>query len=156
MFFTADDHERLIHRPKPLGDESVPAGNGVAAQVLQRLGWLLAEPRYLMAAERTLRIAWSHVTRMPHGHCALLVALQDLLDPCEILVLRGPAHRLAEWQQVLVAEYRPNRLVFAIPDGASLPDGLAGKESRGDGLIYRCVGTRCDAPVTAPEAVRTG
>jgi uncharacterized protein YyaL (SSP411 family) len=31
-------------RPKPLGDESMPSGNGVAAHALQRLGHLLGEP----------------------------------------------------------------------------------------------------------------
>jgi len=33
FFFTADDHEQLIHKPKPFADEAVPAGNGVAAVV---------------------------------------------------------------------------------------------------------------------------
>ena len=32
-----------MHRPKPFGDDSIPAGNGVAAHALQRLGWLLAD-----------------------------------------------------------------------------------------------------------------
>ncbi|HEX7061139.1 MAG TPA: thioredoxin domain-containing protein, partial [Woeseiaceae bacterium] len=41
FWFTADDHEPLIHRPKPLGDESMPSGNGIAARALQRLGFLL-------------------------------------------------------------------------------------------------------------------
>ena len=57
FYFTANDHEALIHRPKPLADESVPSGNGIAAFALQRLGFLLAETRYLDAAERALRAA---------------------------------------------------------------------------------------------------
>src|SRR5690606_38025120 len=31
FWFTASDHEPLIHRPKPFADESVPSGNGIAA-----------------------------------------------------------------------------------------------------------------------------
>ena len=31
FFFTANDHETLMHRPKTLADEAVPSGNGVAA-----------------------------------------------------------------------------------------------------------------------------
>ncbi len=47
FFFTSDDHEQLILRPKTFGDDATPAGNGVAARLLVRLGFLLAEPRYL-------------------------------------------------------------------------------------------------------------
>ena len=43
FFFTADDHEVLISRPKSFGDEALPAGNAVAARALLRLGYLLAE-----------------------------------------------------------------------------------------------------------------
>ena len=54
FFFTSDDHEQLIHRPKSFGDDATPAGNGVAAFALQRMGYLLGDARYLEAAERTL------------------------------------------------------------------------------------------------------
>ena len=74
FFFTADDHETLMHRPKPLADEAMPSGNGIAAFALQRLGFLLGEARYLVAAETTLKMrmacargvsAWPRVT--DHG-----------------------------------------------------------------------------------------
>jgi len=67
-FFFTPRHESLILRPKTFGDDATPAGNGVAARLLLRLGYLLAEPRYLDAAERTLRAAWSLVERYPHAH----------------------------------------------------------------------------------------
>jgi len=79
FFFTSNDHEWLIHRPKPLGDESVPAGNGVAARVLQRLGHLLGEPRYLTAAQGTLALATEPMRRLPHAHASLLAALEEHL-----------------------------------------------------------------------------
>jgi uncharacterized protein YyaL (SSP411 family) len=40
FFFTANDHEKLIFRPKPMYDDALPSGNGVAAFALQRLGLL--------------------------------------------------------------------------------------------------------------------
>ena len=61
FYFTANDHEALIHRPRPLADEAVPSGNGIAAIALQRLGFLLGETRYLDAAERTLRGSWQAI-----------------------------------------------------------------------------------------------
>ena len=33
FYFTADDHEQLVQRPKALGDEATPSGNGIAARV---------------------------------------------------------------------------------------------------------------------------
>jgi uncharacterized protein YyaL (SSP411 family) len=44
-------------RSKSFTDEATPAGNGIAAYVLQRMGHLLGESRYLDAAEQTLRAA---------------------------------------------------------------------------------------------------
>ena len=38
FFFTSDDHERLLLRPKPAHDNATPSGNGVAAQSLIVLG----------------------------------------------------------------------------------------------------------------------
>ena len=69
FFFTAHDAERLPQRPKPFIDESLPAGNGVAARALLKLGHLLGETRYIDAAERTLRAAWATLTEYPHA-CA--------------------------------------------------------------------------------------
>jgi len=154
FFFTADDHERLIHRPKPLGDDSLPSGNGVAAHALQRLGFVLAEPRYLQAAENTLRLAASAISEYPQAHCALLLALEEHLYPPEILVLRAEADRLKEWQDLLATEYLPARMVLAIPANAPLPPALAEKAVRDEGVIYRCLGTHCEAPVDHPEALR--
>jgi uncharacterized protein YyaL (SSP411 family) len=65
FWFTTRDHEALIHRPKPLGDESLPSGNGIAAFALQRLGHLLGETRYLKAVQRTLELAGETMARMP-------------------------------------------------------------------------------------------
>jgi uncharacterized protein YyaL (SSP411 family) len=84
FFLTAHDHEKLIHRPKPLADESTPSGNGVAAAALLRLGRLLDEPRYLQAAERTLRLAAEPIKRYPPAHAGLLVALDDLLHTSDV------------------------------------------------------------------------
>ena len=41
FFFTAKNAEQLIYRPKTYSDEALPAGNGVAAKCLARLGYLL-------------------------------------------------------------------------------------------------------------------
>ena len=147
FYFTADDHERLIHRPKPLADEAVPSGNGVAAIALQRLGFLLGETRYLDAAERTLRAAWRAVDEYPHGHVSLLSALEEYLEHPEIIVVRGDD--ADEWRDAAAKLFTPSRLVFSIPSNEKeLPGALADRSPvAGKTVAYRCKGTHCDLPV---------
>ena len=76
FYFTATDHETLMHRPKTLADESMPSGNGVAAIALQRLGHLIGQQSYVHAADRALRNAWKAMDEYPHGHVTLLNALE--------------------------------------------------------------------------------
>src|SRR6185503_21293605 len=101
FFFTSDDHETLIHRSKSFSDDAIPAGNGIAARVLIRAGYLLGETRWLAAAERTLRAAWLAMNRFPHGHMSLLEALEEYLDAPEIVIIREHAADAGKWQREL-------------------------------------------------------
>jgi len=155
FWFTAHDHETLLHRSKPFGDEAIPSGNGVAAFALGRLGYLLAEPRYLDAAERTLRAGWRVLQEFPHGHCSLLNALDEYLKPPELIILRGDPGETGTWAATVGAAYDPRRMVFAVPpDAAGLPAGLASKTAPDAGVrAYVCQGTACGPPVDSLEAL---
>ena len=153
FFFTADDHERLIHKPKPFVDEAVPAGNGIAALALLSLGHLLGEQRYLDAAERTVRAALHSLERYPDAHATLLRALEELLAPPKLVVLRGTAAELAPWQRKLAATYEPHRLAFAIPRDAKLSGLLAERAPRERAVAYVCEGMTCRAPVDLTDGV---
>ncbi|HZW59174.1 MAG TPA: thioredoxin domain-containing protein, partial [Woeseiaceae bacterium] len=155
FWFTADDHETLMHRPKALADEAVPSGAGIAAFALQRLGFLLGETRYLDAAERTLRNAWTAMQQYPHGHVSLLNALEEYLAHPEIVIIRGAPAEIARWRDAACRLYAPRRLVFAIPaDSAGLPGALAGRAARaGETVAYRCVGNHCSLPVNRWETL---
>jgi uncharacterized protein YyaL (SSP411 family) len=115
FFFTAKDHEKLIHRSKTFGDESLPSGNGVAASVLCRLGYLLGELPYLDAAERTLKAAWRGIQDYPQAHMSLVNALEDFLSSMQILVIRGDEPSAKQWAMDLGSLYAPTRMIFAIP-----------------------------------------
>ena len=154
FYFTSNDHETLIHRSKVFGDDATPAGNGIAASVLLRLGHLLAEPRYLAAAERTLRAAWPVITQYPAGHVSLLGALEELLTPPEIVVLRGEARTIEGWRVALAKTYAPHRIVLAIPaDAGDLPPALADKTPRAGPVAYLCRGSTCSAPIDSLDAL---
>ena len=154
FYFTADDHENLIQRPKPLGDDSLPAGNAIAAKVFGRLGHLLGEARFLDAAERTLKAAWNAIQQGPYGHTGLLLALEEYLYPPETLIVRA-GDRLKTWQDSVARDYNPARLVFCIPDHiADLPGLLQERSRQGEDVAYLCQGTRCLPPVNTVEQLR--
>ena len=154
FFFTADDHEALIHRPKPFADEAVPSGNGVAANVLLTLGHLLGEQRYLDAAERTVRAALHSIERYPEGHATLLRALRTLIAPPQQVVIRAPEAELGAWRAALAASYVTRRTAFAIPADAAVRGLLADRVARAPrGTAYVCEGLTCRAPVETPDAL---
>ena len=154
FFFTSADHEALIHRSKVFGDDATPSGNGIAARVLLRMGHLLGEPRYLTAAEQTLRAAWPALVQHPQAHVALLNALEELLHPAEIVILRGAAPAIEGWRRELARLYAPRRLVLAIPaDAPDLPPALADKTAHAAAVAYVCRGGSCAAPVESLEAL---
>jgi uncharacterized protein YyaL (SSP411 family) len=154
FFFTADDAETLIVRPKTFSDDATPAGNGLAARLLIRLGHLLGETRYLEAAEATLRASWAAVERYPHGHGSLLMALDEFTDPPTIVVLRGSADGLAAWTTELDKLFDPRRMLVALPSNArDLPPALADKATRPGTVAYVCRGMTCSAPVESLGAL---
>ena len=150
FFFTAHDHETLIHRPKPLSDESTPSGNGIAVRVLLWLGYLLGEHRYLVAAERALKAAWPVIEQYPEAHSSLLQALELALAPPEIVVIRGQvASVMKQWQRCVNAGFHPNRMSITIPnDEDALPGFLAQRQPRNDIVAYVCKGRKCLEPIT--------
>ncbi len=154
FWFTADDHEELIQRPRPLGDDALPSGNAIAARVFGRLGHLVGDRRYSEAAEGTLKAAWPHIEQSPYGHTGLLMALEEYLYPPDTLVIR-PGARDAAWRQAAGADYAPRRQCFVIPDESDgLPGLLAERRPRDGGVAWLCRGLQCLPPIDDPARLR--
>jgi uncharacterized protein YyaL (SSP411 family) len=118
------------------------------------MGHLLADTRYLAAAEQTLRAAWLVLEKYPHAHTSLLIALDELLNPSETLILRGDAEAIESWRRDLARLYAPRRMVLAIPaDARDLPPALADKPVRGEAVAYACKGSVCSAPLESLSAL---
>ncbi len=172
FFFTSHQHETLIHRLKSYGDDALPAGNAVATRALQRLGHLLGETRYLDAATRAVRAAWPHLAELPYAHCAMLDALEEYLEPPQIIVLRGEAATARQWLRLCQTDLAPARLAVAIPaaapidtpgdtptdtptDTPALPGLLAERRAPDQGVLaYVCSGTRCGLPLSSEQALK--
>lgn len=155
FYFTTHDHDRLIFRTKSFADDSLPAGNGVAALALIRLGHLIGDTRYLVAAEKTLQAAWPQLTALPSGHATLLLAVMDYLSAPATIVLRGNPELLPIWQAVCQQHYVPQRLCFAIPNQVTeLPPGLMTRHPQGDAVAYICQNFQCSAPITELDELK--
>jgi uncharacterized protein YyaL (SSP411 family) len=108
----------------------------------------------LDAAERTLRAAWPMLEQYPQAHMSLLNALEDVLGPMQIVIIRGEAAEAAHWQAALGERYAPTRMIFAIPaDSAGLPAALATKSAAADTVAYVCSGMTCSTPFADLHAV---
>ena len=149
FYFTSDDHEQLLHRQKPVGDDATPSGNGIAALALLRFGHLLGDDRYLSAAERTLKVLAGDIQRIPSAHCSLLNALEEYLVPTQTVVLRGREPELQQWARTCHETYAPHRIIMAIPDTASGLVGALARHNATDKVqAYVCDGFACRAPIS--------
>jgi uncharacterized protein YyaL (SSP411 family) len=150
FFFTSNDHEQLIERPKSYGDEAIPSGNGIAAHVFLRLGHITGNLDFSNAAEMALKDAWPAIRKIPYAHNSMLLALEELLYPPQIIVIRGNDMAMQEWHQRAARPYAPRRVSLAIPDDAGdLPGLLGSRQYNGNGVIaYICSGTQCQTPIS--------
>jgi uncharacterized protein YyaL (SSP411 family) len=147
FFFTPNAHEKLPQRPKPWFDEATPSGNGVAARALMRLGFLLGEPRWLDAAERTLRAGLAAVRETPHGASSLLWALDEYLKPGAVVILRATPPEAEAWKQALAEARDAGAIAFVLPTQAA---SLAEKAHAVGGRAYVCTGMQCSPPASTP------
>jgi len=153
FFFTSHDHEPLFHRTKPGHDDATPSGNGVAARSLIALGHLAAEPRYVDAAERAVRLFAPAIAQSPVGYSTLIEALAAALEPPTSVVIAGDPAVCDAWQRALREPWRPTVRVFAVGDTA-LPAELAKGDAPSQGArAWVCLGTQCLAPVDSLPAL---
>ncbi|HET9047153.1 MAG TPA: thioredoxin domain-containing protein [Casimicrobiaceae bacterium] len=150
FWFTSHDHEKLFHRTKPGRDNATPSGNGVAAQALIALGHFAAEPRYLDAAGRAVRVFAPTLDHSPGGHSTLLSALEDLEVPPAHVVLAGEAAETAAWHAALERAYRPNVRVIDLGHVDRPPPSLVkGRKPARGAVAWVCRGTTCLPPIAA-------
>jgi hypothetical protein len=87
---------------------------------------------------------------MPTACNALLTALEEYLEPPQIIVLRGEGAALEEWRARCAQACAPRRLTLAIPAEASVPRGLLAEQRAGAAPVtaYLCSGLQCLPPMT--------
>jgi uncharacterized protein YyaL (SSP411 family) len=88
-FFTSDDHEELIHRPKTIFDQAIPSGTAVIIQTMMALTEINPDTatEFTEEWEKQLSSFWAQAERQPYG-CGEMsnAALLSLVGP---LVISG-------------------------------------------------------------------
>jgi uncharacterized protein YyaL (SSP411 family) len=148
FFFTASDHEKLIHRPKSWQDEAMPSGNARAALALNQLGLLSGRKRYTDAAEKALQSVADNVNQSPL-HAASFVALLDVIQhPTLQIIVRGDASQLQSWRGQLLPRLKPAQSAYFIAsDVLDLPPEIADKIAADKVTAWVCEGFSCRAPL---------
>jgi hypothetical protein len=161
FFYTSDDHETLLTRPKNYYDGSTPSGTSVAVMSLMRLASLTGKAEYRDRAEQAIKLFMPHFHKAPEQFANMICALDfDLSSPLEIALVADSSK--SDWQKLrdkLYDAFLPNS-VMLLKDTAG--DGGAGSpllEARGlvDGkpAVYICRNFTCDKPITDITALKT-
>ena len=152
FYFTSEDHESLIHRPKEFYDSATPSGNSVAAGALLRLWKLTGDNRWPQHAvpilESVAGLMPRHPSTFPHMLCALDFYLGQ---PKEIAIIGDPGDSKArDLLEEIFHIYLPNKVVacgidsdlFLLKDRPQI-SGLA--------TAYVCQNFTCSFPATTPR-----
>ena len=154
FFDTAHDHEALIARPRELTDNAVPAGNSLAAELLLRLGYVLADDELRRRGTWVVETLGEAMYRYPtaFGH-ALGAAELAVHGAAEVALVGGESTRELELLvRETAAHYLPS-LVLAAGASGNVPL-LRERTTRAErATAYVCRNTVCDAPVTDAAAL---
>ncbi|HHP7236792.1 thioredoxin domain-containing protein, partial [Longibacter sp.] len=119
FFFTADDAERLIVRPKEFYDGAMPSGNSAALSLLVRLSRMTGVTRYAEAVERLRAAAGEQVRSQPAGFTGFLVGLYEALAPSREVVIAGDLDEPGTQAMIEVVRrrYMPGTVLLHRPPG---------------------------------------
>jgi uncharacterized protein YyaL (SSP411 family) len=151
----------LTLRRKALQDSPTPAGNSVAAALLDRLALLEDRPEYREKAERTLDLFASKASEYGLYAAAYALALaQHLRPPLEVVVIGEPgdATRDALLRTAHQARGTGKRVLAFSPEAVTsgnLPRGLAATLPNlpldGSTVALVCSGSSCQPPARSVE-----
>lgn len=117
FFMTADDHEALIAREKPVFDGAMPSGNAVALMNLLRLSTVTSEPSYVERAQKGFTALSDLVESNPSAFGETLLACDDWLHPPgQVIVVTPDRGKAAAWVDRLRSTYLPGCLAMVVSE----------------------------------------
>jgi len=152
FFFTADDHEKLIIRPKNNYDLSMPSGNSVTANAFLRLYHITQEEKYQNITQEILERQASLAAENPFALGYLLNVLYlDIQKPTEITIINPQNTELVS---NLSKKFMPESIIVTIHQEDELNSltkfsFFAGKEFlTNQTTVFVCKDFSCSLPLT--------
>jgi uncharacterized protein YyaL (SSP411 family) len=158
-FYVARDQEAALVRSKSVHDQSVPAGNSLAARVFWRLWRFTEKEHYKLRFQAILHRFQGQATENPWGFSHYLtVAALSLLPPLDLTLVGAPGQPRME--SLLAEVYRwflpERRLVLKNPEDAARVEELvpAARDYAPVGsepVAYLCHRFTCQPPTGDPQ-----
>jgi uncharacterized protein YyaL (SSP411 family) len=155
LFFTSDDHEKLIVRTKNLYDLAIPSGNSVAASNLLRLYHYTQNNNYLEKSTQIMQTGSRPAAENPFAFGQLLSSIYLYVKrPVETLVITNNKKEsaLAGW---LNRQFIPNGIQAIVSHENDLKllqsyPYFKGRDASGD-TAFVCRNFICSLPLKSPE-----
>ena len=152
FFFTSDDHEKLIMRPKNNYDLSMPSGNSVAAYVLLKLYYITQNKQFLEIAKKIIESQAISAAENPFAFGYLLNALYLYYQkPTEITIING---KNSELVSSLRKKFLPESIMVLVESQSNLEalskhSFFSGKEFQNDKTtVFVCKNFSCSLPLS--------
>ncbi|MFN3655409.1 MAG: thioredoxin, partial [Candidatus Nitrosotenuis sp.] len=158
FYFTADNHESLIIRPKNNYDLSMPSGNSVAANALLKLYHLTQQQRFLEISVKTMEAFALAAAENPFGFGYLLNTIYLYLEkPTEITLLNPVNKEIADF---VTKKFLPEAIIVTIPTADKLAklskySFFAGKEFADETTVYVCKNFTCSLPLKTTQEIES-
>jgi len=152
FFFTSDDHEKLIMRPKNNYDLSMPSGNSVAAYVLLKLYHITQNKQFLEIAKKIIESQAISAAENPFAFGYLLNVLYLYYQkPTEITIINDKNFELISSMR---KKFLPESIMVLVTNQSNL-DALSkyaffsGKEFHDDKTnVTVCKNLSCSLPLS--------
>jgi uncharacterized protein YyaL (SSP411 family) len=154
-FLTPLEHEPLVTRPLAFSDDATPAGAGLGAMGLLRLGHLCGDPSLIKLSELILQAAAGDCERSPLAHATLIRAGLEAESPTPQVLMAGPDETTRAWQAGI--ETRANLHVYRLSPDIDLeepPELLERVRLSSGPVAHVCSGLHCLEPATSSDALR--
>ncbi len=151
FYMTADDHEKLIIRPKSNYDLSLPSGNSVAANLLLRLFHLTQDKKFLEISTKIMENQAQMAAENPFGFGHLLnTVFMYLQKPKEITVLNSQNKEIVD---SLTNRFMPESILVTVKNENQLNNlsklpFFEGKQFQNDKTtVFVCKDFTCSLPL---------
>jgi hypothetical protein len=153
LFFTSDDHERLIVRTKNFYDLAIPSGNSMAASNLLRLYHYTQNNDYLDRSVKIMTAGARPAAENPFGFGQLLMAVYLYVKkPVEVTVVTKSSNDMSRW---LNSVFLPDAITAVVGE-QDLKDlqnyaFFKGRTAEGGETAFVCRNFTCSLPLTTQK-----